>query len=112
GLLKGLMTGGGDASERERTSAGGWPGPSTIGREPGSEAREHLRRFASRKAFGLGKLLVPLTLHLVDLTRSSIVFRENSHAYLMQPLAVIRRLALELGRRMADRGALDQPEDI
>jgi pyruvate,water dikinase len=57
-------------------------------------------------------LLVPLFQRLLRDTRAFIAFREDSHYYLMLPFPVIRRLALELGRRLVSRGVLDSAEDI
>jgi pyruvate,water dikinase len=51
-------------------------------------------------------------LRLLDAARAFFAFREDSHYYIMLPLAVIRRLALELGRRLAARGVLAEAEDI
>lgn len=39
-------------------------------------------------------------------------FREDTRFYAMLPLPVLRRALLELGRRLAEVGALDVPEDV
>ncbi len=97
GLLKGLVA----------------AGPSPVA-EAGSAAaaQELLEPIAARRRLGPGRLQLPLALGLTRLQRRMLVYRENSHAYLMMPVAVIRRLALELGRRLAACGALEGPEAI
>lgn len=44
--------------------------------------------------------------------RAFIAYREDSHYLLFAPFATLRRLALELGRRLNERGLLDAPSDV
>ncbi len=102
GLLKGL------------TAAGE---PANGAREPGEgdpverASREVVAGFTRR--FGPGeRLLTPLFFMVRDAARSFVAYREDSHYYLFMPISVIRRLVLELGRRLAERGVLEDAEDI
>ena len=66
-----------------------------------------------KRRFGLGEcLLTPLFFMVRDAARSFVAYREDSHFYLFMPVSVIRRLALELGRRLAERGILEGADDI
>lgn len=101
GLLKGMAAG----------------NPANGAREPGEgdpvdrASREVVVGFKRR--FGPGeRLLKPLFFKLRDVTRSFVAYREDSHYYLFMPFPVVRRLALELGRRLAGRGVLEAAEDI
>jgi rifampicin phosphotransferase len=58
------------------------------------------------------RLLLPLYLRRLAAARALIAFREDSHFALVLAFPVIRRLALELGRRLVARGALAEPGDI
>ncbi|MFL6097015.1 MAG: PEP/pyruvate-binding domain-containing protein [Blastococcus sp.] len=49
---------------------------------------------------------------VVDAARAGIAFREDSHFYATAVLPVLRRAALEAGRRLASVGALATPEDV
>ncbi|TMR20903.1 phosphoenolpyruvate synthase [Nonomuraea turkmeniaca] len=48
----------------------------------------------------------------VAATRAGIAFREDSHFYFTMPQPILRRSLVELGRRLCDKGVLDQPEDV
>lgn len=101
GLLKGLVAAEGDTSE------------GTDGGERVERALRATLPALSRGRLGLNRrILRPLFLRSLVVARRSIAFREDSHFYLLLPSAVIRRLALELGRRLTARGALDAAEDI
>lgn len=101
GLLKGLVAGDGTTTTREIDDG-----------SRAEDARSAVLEVLSRRWFGLGKRLVPLFLRVLAATRAFIAFREDSHYYLFTPFSVVRRLALELGQRLADRGALDDPADV
>lgn len=58
------------------------------------------------------RLLLPLTLRRLAAARALIAFREDSHFALFVAFPVIRRLALELGRRLVAQGVLADPEEI
>ncbi|MGH3094703.1 MAG: PEP/pyruvate-binding domain-containing protein [Streptosporangiales bacterium] len=58
------------------------------------------------------RLLAPLIGRLVDTARDSVGFREDSHYQIVMVLAVVRRVVLELGHRLVQRGALDEPDDV
>lgn len=63
--------------------------------------------------FGLKRrLLLPLFRRLLGEARGFVAFREDSHFCLMGHFTVVRRLALELGRRLVECGALETPEDV
>ncbi len=101
GLLKGMAAG----------------EPAVESREPGEEDPVYRasREVAAglKRRFGPGeRLLTPLFYKLRDATRSFVAYREDSHYYLFMPISVIRRLALELGRRLAERGVLNEAADI
>lgn len=55
---------------------------------------------------------MPLFLRALEAARDFIAFREDSHFYLFMPFPVIRRLALELGRRLVERGFLEEAGEI
>ncbi len=96
----------------------------TATREPANAAREpadgrpvewasHEVVAGFKRRFGPGeRLLTPLFFMVRDAARSFVAYREDSHYYLFMPISVIRRLALELGRRLAGRGVLEDAEDI
>ncbi len=102
GLLKGLVAGDGGPSALDSDDA-----------ERAERARQDVVAALSAGWFGLGRrLLLPLFLKALQTTRNFIAFREDSHFYLFMPFPVIRRLALELGRRWVERGVLDDPGEI
>jgi rifampicin phosphotransferase len=101
GLLKSLVAEGahdrphpghGDRSERARRALAARV----------SEGRLGLRR----------RLLLPRLLRLLEATRAFIAFREDSHFDLFAAFPVLRRVALELGRRLTRQGALAQARDV
>lgn len=101
GLLRGLV--------------GGARAAPTLADDPErpARARREVERALSRGWFGLRRrLLRPVVLGAIDATRRAIAFREDSHFLLFLPFSVIRRLALALGRRLVERGALDAAEDV
>ena len=80
-----------------------------VGRNRFVAAREDLRRERSARA----RALVPLILAMTRTARTGTSFREDSHAFLfMRPAAAQRRLLLELGTRLVDRGTLASATDI
>ncbi|MGP3965408.1 PEP/pyruvate-binding domain-containing protein [Nonomuraea sp. 3N208] len=48
----------------------------------------------------------------VAAARAGVAFREDSHFYFTMPQPILRRSLVELGRRLRDKGVLDQPEDV
>lgn len=102
GLLKGLVT---DED-----------GPSALDRDDASRAeraKQEMMAILARGPFGLRRrLLLPLFLKVLEATRDFVAFREDSHFYLFMPFPVIRRLALELGRRLTLRSFLEEASDI
>ena len=76
--------------------------------ERAAAARAELHRLGTPTA----RLLRGPILALVDVSRSTIAFREDSHFQLVMVLAVARRMLLELGRRATARGGLDSAEDV
>lgn len=102
GLLKGLVA--------------GEQGPSALDVDESGRperAKQEVIAALSRWRFGLGRrLLLPLFLWSLEAARGFIAFREDSHFYLFMPFPVIRRLALELGHRMKDKGILDEVDGI
>ena len=48
----------------------------------------------------------------VDVARTGMAFREDSHFYFLMPLPILRRSLLEMGRRLSDVGLLAEPEDV
>ncbi len=94
GLIKGLAQGG----SRE--------GPDAAARA--ARARAELTGARGLRA----RLLVPAILRLVDAARASAGFREDSHYQLVMTLAVARRVVLELGRRLTERGLLETADDV
>jgi pyruvate,water dikinase len=83
----------------------------------GSE-RAELARHAVETALSCGwiglrrRFLLPPFRRLLAASRSFVAFREDSHFYLMLPFTVVRRLALEQGGRLTQRGLLEQPDDV
>jgi rifampicin phosphotransferase len=57
-------------------------------------------------------LLRPLTLRALDQVSWFVRMREDTRFYATLPLPLIRRIMLEFGRRLADQGAIDAPEDV
>jgi rifampicin phosphotransferase len=50
--------------------------------------------------------------HLVQAARDGGACREDTHFYFLMPLPILRKSLLEMGRRLADVGVLDTPEDV
>ena len=81
--------------------------------EDPNAARRELAAVAKSRWLGLGRwALAPVLDRLVTTSRRYVAFREDSHYFLFMPSAVIRRLALELGRRLLRDGRVEKPEDI
>lgn len=100
GLLKALVSG------PERTGA-----EDDEARQ--AHAQEEVRRRLGRGWLGLkGFLFIPLFARALPSARAFIAFREDSHYLLFAPFGTIRRTALELGRRLTERGILGAPEDV
>jgi pyruvate,water dikinase len=59
-----------------------------------------------------GERLRGLVLRAVENARTAIAVREDTHFYLTRPLPVLRRVLLELGRRLVVDGVLDTPEEV
>jgi rifampicin phosphotransferase len=97
GLLKGLVSG-------ESTP------PKTT--EDAEKAKDKVIGIFTKWSFGLGHLLVSQFKKLLEFTRSFLAFREDSHFYLFMTFPVVRRLALELGKRMTEEGVLKEASDI
>ena len=97
GLLKGLVAGEGAQVD-----------PAV----PEQACRE-VEAVLSRGRLGLNRrLLRPIFPRLLAATRAFIAFREDSHFYLFMAFPVVRRLALELGRRHVAAGVLAEADDI
>ncbi|MBI4494805.1 MAG: hypothetical protein HY690_18675 [Chloroflexi bacterium] len=102
GLLKGLVAGEPASSALDAGEAG-----------RSERARHEVVGALSRGWLGIRQhLLLPLLLQALEATRSFVAFREDSHFYLFMDFPVIRRLALELGRRLVERGVLEAAEAI
>ncbi len=102
GLLKGLVSGEKGSSTLDADDAG-----------RAERAKHEVAAALSRDRFGVGKrFLRILFLNALEATRDFIAFREDSHFYLFMAFPVIRRLALELGRRMTEQGVLDEAEEV
>src|SRR5207249_10020957 len=83
------------------------------GGQRAARARRTLVAALSSGRFGLNRsVLLPLVLRFLAAMHSFIAFREDSHFYLFAPFPVVRRLALELGRRLAERGVLEEDGDV
>ena len=100
GLLKGLVAGDDGAGD-----------PSTD-LERAAAAERAVVAGLSHSWFGLRRLLVPFFRRSLRATRAFLAYREDSHFLLFAPFTTIRRLALELGRRLTAQGALDDPTDV
>ncbi|MEU8251111.1 PEP/pyruvate-binding domain-containing protein [Nonomuraea sp. NPDC048916] len=48
----------------------------------------------------------------VQAARAGVAFREDSHFFFTEPLPVLRRSLVEIGRRLRDVGLLQEPEDV
>ncbi|MEV0591108.1 PEP/pyruvate-binding domain-containing protein [Nonomuraea cavernae] len=48
----------------------------------------------------------------VQAARAGVAFREDSHFFFTEPLPVLRRSLVEIGRRLRDAGLLQEPEDV
>lgn len=85
---------------------------------PGAEAGGESRVGRARRELTAGRdigtrVLAPLALKLAGAARTGVGVREDSHFYLfMVPAAVQRRLLLELGRRLVERGLLTDAADV
>lgn len=101
GIIKGLVTGPPDAVTLATHDAA-----------RAERAEQRLISMLSAGRFGLRRLLRPLVLRTVTASREFIAFREDSHYILFMALAVIRRVALTLGQRLSNTGALDQADNI
>lgn len=102
GLLKSLAAG-----EAARAQAAG------DDMERAARSRQEVVGGLSRGRFGLRRrLLLPLFRGALKTAREFIAYREDSHFYLFLPFPVIRRLALELGRRLVQRGLLQNADDV
>lgn len=77
-----------------------------------NRARRTLAALSRGRLGPAARLLLPLTLRRLAAARALIAFREDSHFALFVAFPVIRRLALELGRRLVAQGVLADPEDI
>ncbi len=53
-----------------------------------------------------------LVLDAVEGAKAGMAFREDSHFYATMVLPPLRRAQLDLGRRLAEAGVLDAPEDV
>ncbi len=82
------------------------------GKADAGRAKDRAIGILARWGFGLGRLLVPQFERLLENTRNFVAFREDSHFYLFMVFPVVRRLVLELGKRMVERGVLKEAEDI
>ncbi|MBI2941050.1 MAG: hypothetical protein HYY04_11500 [Chloroflexi bacterium] len=101
GMLKGLTAGGWNASALDSDG------------ERAERAKQEVVAALSGGWFGVRRrLLLPLFLKALAVARDFIAFRENSHFYLFMPFPVVRRLALELGRRLVARGVIDEAGDV
>lgn len=74
-------------------------------------ARAAAARGELRRGGPCARLLHRPILRLIDSARTVIAFREDTHYQLVMVLAVARRVLLELGRRLVDRGGLDHADD-
>ena len=72
----------------------------------GGRARAAAARGELRRGGPCARLLHRPILRLIDSARTVIAFREDTHYQLVMVLAVARRVLLELGRRLVDRGGL------
>jgi rifampicin phosphotransferase len=100
GLLKGLVAGDDGA------------GDPSIDLERTARAEGVVVAGLSHSWFGLRRLLVPFFRRSLRATRAFLAYREDSHFLLFAPFTTIRRLVLELGRRLTEQGALDEPTDV
>lgn len=73
-----------------------------------NDARRELASLRGLRA----RLLRPTIVRLLRSARAGTGFREDSHYVFMIVMSVCRRLVLELGRRLVERGVLDCPEDV
>ena len=69
-----------------------------------------LRRDAERELRRRFPLLSPLLLWLVRKLRRSVAAREAAKSALVSPVLPVRRIVLEVGRRLVAEGKLDHPE--
>ncbi|NUT38712.1 MAG: phosphoenolpyruvate synthase, partial [Thermoactinospora sp.] len=54
----------------------------------------------------------PAASKLVRAAQAGVAFREDSHFSFTLPLPVLRGSLLEIGRRLAEQGVLDEPDDV
>ncbi|MGR6967452.1 PEP-utilizing enzyme [Geodermatophilus sp. URMC 61] len=87
-------------------AAAGPPRPS--GRAAAAAAEDRLARHPLVRATGTAQA----ARRVVEAARAGIAFREDSHFQATALLPVLRRVALEAGRRLASVGALAAPEDV
>lgn len=91
---------------------------SSVGRDDsraeGEEPRtRHARAQLATSREPRARAAAPLAFALLDRARRGVASREESHFSLfMVPAAVLHRVLAELGRRLAERGLLDDPADV
>ncbi|GAA4040785.1 PEP/pyruvate-binding domain-containing protein [Nonomuraea soli] len=84
--------------------------PPTMGEQP-QTVLDTVRMLASSPPRP-GERHTPEPSRLVRAAQAGVAFREDSHFYFTLPLPVLRRSLLEIGRRLAERGVLDAPDDV
>lgn len=101
GILKGMVTGGIETD---------------LAREQALHERREAAegRLRERLSKGIWRLIPVknLVFRFIEHNRSFAAFREDSHFDLTGALSVLRVLFLELGKRFAQQGLLDDPRDI
>jgi len=97
-----------DAASKAGAVGGAGAGAGAHGRSGNGRADEALRDLLARAPRPIRGLLR----HAVESARAGVAFREDTHALFMRPLGPLRRSLLEIGRRLAEAGALASPEDV
>jgi rifampicin phosphotransferase len=88
--------------------AAGPPRPSGRGAAVAAAAADRLTRHPLVRRTGSAGA----ALRVVEAARAGLAFREDSHFHATAVLPVLRRVALEAGRRLAEEGVLATSEDV
>ncbi len=66
----------------------------------------------ARFLHGLPWLLRPLGAGLLRVARTFVLLRENQRFYWQMSIAQLRRICVEIGRRLVEKGLMETPEDV
>jgi phosphohistidine swiveling domain-containing protein len=79
---------------------------------PRASAQDPMSELLAHPLLRRSRRLRSLAQRWVEAARAGMVFREDSHFYFLEPLPILRRSLLELGRRLQDVGVLVESEEV